>query len=122
MITAPIAVNPAGEQLVADAEPHAAALICAVRDRDRLGVAQTLRRLDRQDLYALAVLLAAGYPDDRPLPELLAEREAADERAVRACHAAAKRGDICPVVAAGERAHQRYKDRRRYAARRGIAA
>lgn len=122
MITAPVAVNPASEQLIAAAEPHAAALICAVRDRDRLGVARVLRQLDRQELYALAVLLAAGHPDDRPLPELLAEREAVDERAVRACHAACKRGDVCSVVAAGERAHQRHKARRRYAGQRGTPA
>lgn len=117
--TSPGPAGLAGDQLIAAAEPHAAALICAVRDRDRLGAARVLRPLGRGYLYAVAILLAAGYPDDRALPDLLAEREAADERAVRACHAAHERGDVCPVVAAGERAYQRDRARRRHAQRTG---
>jgi len=122
VITSPIA-DPAGDDLIAGAEPHAAALICAVRDRDRDDIAEVLGPLDRRQLYALAVLLAAAYPDTRSLPELLAERDAVDEAALREAHSAYNRGVRTPYAVEGERAYKRRakRDARVRAARKEAA-
>lgn len=116
-MTAPtVDVEATGEDLIAAAELHAAALVCAVIDDDRQAVADALDRLGRQELYALAVLLAALIPDDQPIRRRLEEREL-----LRELHAAYNRGDRSPEVKEGERTYQRLK-KRRYAAARKDAA
>lgn len=54
------------EQIFAVA-PAAAALVCAVADRDPDDVARALDGLDPTGLHALAILLAAHVPDTAPL-------------------------------------------------------
>lgn len=53
--------------LVQAIRPTAAALVCAVTDDDATEVRQLLTKLNTQELYALAVVLAANVPDDAPL-------------------------------------------------------
>lgn len=56
-----------GEDRAIDAIPTAAALIVAVDAGDPTEVADILTALDTDDLYALAVVLAAHIDPDRPL-------------------------------------------------------
>jgi len=52
--------------------PHAAALSCAVKDDDAAEVERILTRLSRNQLYALAVVLAAHVDIEAPLdPRLI---------------------------------------------------
>lgn len=107
-------VDLAGDDLIVGAEPAAAALVCAVNDADQDAVRTVLEQLDRRQLHALAVLLAALVPDDRPIRHRLEERDA-----LRDAHAAYTRGVRTPEVIDGERIYQRIKARRHRAARYG---
>lgn len=55
------------EDPIARAMPHAGALAVAVADRSKAGVEQVLRDLTREDLYALAIVLAASVDPDSTL-------------------------------------------------------
>lgn len=55
------------QELIEAITPDAAALVCAVLDDDRRSVATILNPLDRESLYALAILLAANVADDSGL-------------------------------------------------------
>lgn len=61
----------ADELLVARVRPLALRLVGIVRDEGQDAVAGVLHPLDLRELYALAVVLAAMVPDDRPLSDLL---------------------------------------------------
>lgn len=63
--------DPGGRVLTA-AKRRAANLICLTRDESADTIGAALDRADRQDLYALCVVLAAMVPDDKPMSELLA--------------------------------------------------
>lgn len=52
--------------------PVAADLACRVRDGDAAGIEQAIGQMDIVHLRALAVVLAAMVPDDRPLDDLIA--------------------------------------------------
>jgi hypothetical protein len=52
------------EPLAWDAVELAPALVCAVRDCDRPTISRLLDPLDRQQLYALTVVLAAAFDPD----------------------------------------------------------
>lgn len=87
------------EDRVTAALPHAAELVCAVTDHDDQAVAAVLHRLDRQQLYALAVVLAAHVPDTAPLGDprrtLTPERIAHLTLAETARRYGTTIGDIC---------------------------
>lgn len=55
-----------GDELVEAMLPTAAALTCAVADRDPVEVEELLAELDTRDLHALLVLLAAHVDPDKP--------------------------------------------------------
>lgn len=63
----PDRAHPEGKYLVQPALTRATALVGTVRDEDATAVARILDRLDRQQLYALVVVLAAMVPDDQPV-------------------------------------------------------
>lgn len=74
MVTAPTSAHrrQKGHQMSPDdlaeaVAPHAAALIVAVADADTATISGVLTRLDTQELYALAVVLAANASPDSPL-------------------------------------------------------
>ena len=52
--------------------PVALSLVGQVRERDRRAYGRRLQSMPRQDLVALAVVLAALVPDDRSAADLLA--------------------------------------------------
>lgn len=56
----------AGDAIVENALPTAAALVCAVEDHDRKAVDQLLSSLTRSQLYGLTVVLAAHVDPERP--------------------------------------------------------
>ena len=81
----------------AKAIPRATAMVVAVRDEGPVEVAAILDPLNRDQLYALTVALAAMVPDDQPIDELLGwvadlgrNIELANERAGYARRRAAK--------------------------------
>lgn len=65
-----------GDEQAAAMIPVAADLACMVRDEDVAGIAAQLGKLDCQQFYALAVVMAAMIPDDQPVGDLLAWFEA----------------------------------------------
>lgn len=100
-------------------EPVAQRLICAVRDMDPREAHVTFTGLDAQDLQALAVVLAALVPPDRPLGELAGWVPQMDDMPdvyLRWCHAQHGRGVHGAPVCEGNRAYERRKARRRVAA------
>lgn len=68
----PTRTHPAGHTLVLPAINRATALATLVRDEGPESIARILDPLNRQQLYALVVALAALVPDDRSVRELLA--------------------------------------------------
>lgn len=60
-----------GGQAAAMAVPRAAALVCAVRDEGAESLAEVLDPLTRDQLYAVAVTLAAMVDPDQPVDDLL---------------------------------------------------
>jgi hypothetical protein len=60
-----------GGQAAAMAVPRAAALVCAVRDEGAESLAEVLDPLTRDQLYAVAVTLAAMVDPDQPVGDLL---------------------------------------------------
>lgn len=65
-MTVPTPLEQANDRLVQSMLPTAAALTCAVADRDREEVARVLTGLDTKSLHALAVVLAAHVDPDKP--------------------------------------------------------
>lgn len=103
-----------------------AQLACMVRDEGREAIGEFLDGLDVQDLYGLAVALAAMVPIDRPASDLLEWIDWADESMwsqhnLRAAHAAYSRGIRDDFTITGERVYQRHAGRRRRT-REGAAA
>ncbi|GAA2022408.1 hypothetical protein WDZ16_13020 [Pseudokineococcus marinus] len=103
--------HPDGEQLLEEAMPRALALAGAVRDEGVEGVAAVTDRLERDELVALAVALAALVDVDAPASDLLAWAEPAPEspEQLRSWHAAWKRGRRDEETAAGERRYQSWR-------------
>lgn len=107
--------------------PTAAALICAVHDRDIDTVHTMLRKLTGNDLRSIAVLLADMVPDDRRPTELLdrtprdsqgvpLRREDWTEQELREAHTAwTSRRERTPWAEVGEREYQRRRGARRKA-------
>ena len=59
---------------------RATELVCLVRDEGPSATGAFLDRFNAQQMYALAVTLAAMVPDDRPVDDLLAWTETLDRR------------------------------------------
>ncbi len=55
------------ERAALDAVDLAPTVICAVHDTDRPTIADLLAPMDRQQLYALVIVLAAAFDPDQPL-------------------------------------------------------
>lgn len=68
----PTRAHPDGARMVQPALTRALALVGTVRDRSANDVATVLDRLDRQQMYAVVVVLAALVPDDQTVPQLTA--------------------------------------------------
>lgn len=109
--------------------PTAAALICAVHDRDAEAVHTLLGALDPDSMRSVIVLLADMVPDDKTPTQLLPERgpeaiprdthgvplrrEDWTTQELRAAHAAHTRRELTPWSITGEREyHRRAKARR----------
>lgn len=105
--------------------PTAAALICAVHDRDEDIVHAMLRKLTGNDLRSIVVLLADMVPDDRRPTELLdrvprdsqgvpLRREDWTDQECRDAHTAwTYRKERTPWAQVGEREYQRRRKVRR---------
>lgn len=88
--------------------PIAAALACAVDDNNRDDVARILEPLDRQQLYALAIVLAAHLPTDEPLSTTAGP----DRICVAAIKAAAQAFDTTPEAILSNDRHRHVGDAR----------
>ena len=121
--------HPDGAELADAAVLHAQRLACAVRDDGAWEVARITDGLSRDELVALAVVLAAMVPLDRSVADLLAwinDPLPAGQRfpdlrwspeALRLAHASWNRGERDPWSTEGERlyqqaAHERKKARK----------
>lgn len=138
-MTAPVP-GKSGDDLIDEAIPDAAAILCAVqeflsgtempdaaelaaviRDADQSRIARLLLRKTDRELFALVITLAAMVPDDRPLPDLLGwlepgtpQRDAMLLKAHnRASHRQAKGLPLWgPLAALENEYHQRWKELR----------
>lgn len=113
----------------------AASLVCDVRDSAE-DVEATLAGLDRQQLVALAVVLAAMVPDNRTQAQLLgwlvplkrADWQGRPDQVVRAAHASferlakRRRAGIATVIPDEIREGEREYQRRRKARLRAVAS
>lgn len=72
--------------VLADTRPRAAALVCAVEERDARAIEDILTQLDTDGLYALAVILADSVDPDRPLTRAV-EIDRSPRRVVMECAA-----------------------------------
>lgn len=87
--------------VITEALPHAARLVCAVAARDEPESHALLRELTREELMAVAVVLAASVDPDRPLgtapltPTAEAQTRVAKIVNRVAHHCGVKPSDIC---------------------------
>lgn len=89
--------HPGGGMLVRSARDRAASLVCMVRDESADSVGAFLDRLDRQNLYALTVVLACMVPDDRSMDDLLDWIDADEHGTTRGYRRHRRLGeDACP--------------------------
>ena len=123
--------HPDGERLAIAAVQRGQRLACAIRDEGAWEVARITDPLNRDELVALCVALAAMVPLDRSAADLLAwvDQPAvppAGQRfpdlrwtddALRMAHAAWARGERDPWTTEGERVYQARKYQERKARR-----
>ena len=108
--------HPDGERLAIAAVQRGQRLACAVRDEGAWEVARITDPLNRDELVALCVALAAMVPLDRSAAELLdwlepkptpaGYPELTTDAALRQAHAAHQRGERHPWAVEGERRYQ----------------
>ena len=122
--------HPDGDRLAEVAVGRAQRLACAIRDDGAWEVARITDDLSRDELVALAVVLAAMVPLDRSVADLLAwvqQPLPAGQRfpdlrwspeALRLAHASWNRGERDPWSTEGERLYQQARHERRKAARK----
>jgi len=106
-------VHQDGDRLVEEALPRALELAGSIRDEGHEAVAAVTDPLDRDELVALAVALAAMVDVDAPASDLLSwTDEPEPSRAqLRAWHAAWKRGEQDDITREGERLYQAWRHR-----------
>lgn len=119
-----VLAHPDGERLAVQAVPRALKLIQIVREEGAYDVAQLTDPMPREELLALAVVLAGMVDIEKSVKELLAWLEpvgAETATELRGAHAAYKRGERDLATIVGEREYQHQRHIRRRSARKGAA-
>lgn len=101
-----------GDELLTDAVPTAAALVCAVDDGDAEEVQTILTALGTSRLYALAVLLAANVQLESPLRTYPRGTLSPDAQCALALEYAAVKFDTTPTQILSQDRHRNVVDAR----------